>query len=228
MGGRGATSSLGRGGVKSVVTQGGVTVDLSDNPLIYGKNDSALTGAKRQIIDDFEKRRGKSKIEYGILVDKDGNVITEERGGKKKVSYYNSDLAKAEVLSHIHPRGKGDEDLIGGTFSNQDMKVFTDFGNIKTFRAKATEGTYSITKGKNFDAKGFMDYINSSEKEAKTKMNGLRSQINENYRSGKYNSYGDYKKDFNNAFNNYLVNSHNALSSGAKKYGYTYTLERKK
>lgn len=50
MGGRGATSSLGRGGVaiKSITTQGGKTIDLSDNPLVYGKNDSSLTGAKRK------------------------------------------------------------------------------------------------------------------------------------------------------------------------------------
>lgn len=227
MGGRGATSSLGRGGVKSVVTQGGKTVDLSNNPLIYGKNDSALTGAKRETIEDFEKRRGNAKIEYGILLDKDGNVITENRGGSGSVSYYQTDLQKAEVLSHIHPRGKGQEDFIGGSFSGQDINIFNKYNNLQTMRAKASEGTYSITKGKNYDAKGFSDYYKSQNAIERSKQDAKINELSNKARSGEI-TYNQYVNGSRQAFNDYLVNMHNAFSKGAKQYGYTYTLERKK
>lgn len=227
MGGRGATSSLGRGGVKSVVTQGGVTVDLSNNPLMYGKNDSALTGVKRQTIEDFEKRRGNSKIEYGILLDKDGNVITENRGGSGSVSYYQSDLANAEVLSHIHPRGKGQEDYIGGTFSGTDFDLFNKYNNLQTMRAKATEGTYSITKGKNYDGKGFKKYYNDYEKAYRNEISTKRKELSNKYSNGEI-TYNQYVNGSKQAFNDYLVKSHNAISKGQKQFGYTYTLERKK
>lgn len=227
MGGRGATSSLGRGGVKSVITQGGVTVDLSNNPLFYGKDDSALTGAKRQTIEAFEKRRGNSKIEYGILLDKDGNVITENRGGRGSVGYYTTDLAKTEVLSHIHPRGKGQEDYIGGSFSDTDINLFNKYDNLKTMRAKANEGTYSITKGSNYNAKGFNDYVKEQNKlnvnKQKNKVNDLRQKYQNNEIT-----YSQYVNDSKKTFNDYLVDMHNAYSKGAKQYGYTYTLERKK
>lgn len=227
MGGRGATSSLGRGGVKSVVTQGGKTVDLSNNPLFYGKDDNALTGAKRQTIEEFEKRRGNSKIEYGILLDKNGNIITENRGGKGSVSYYTDDLAKAEVLSHIHPRGKGQEDYLGGTFSGTDFNLFNKYNNLQTMRAKATEGTYSITKGKNYDPKGFMDYYNKNEKAYRNEVSNKRKELSSKYSNGEI-TYNQYVNGSKQAFNDYLVNSHNAFMKGQKQYGYTYTLERKK
>lgn len=229
MGGRGATSSAGRGGnvVKSIVTQGGFTVDLSNNPLRYGKNDSALSGTKRELIEDFEKRRGKAKIEYSMLVDENGNVLEENKGSRTSVGASLSARQKAEVLTHNHPRGKGEEFAIGGTFSEGDLNNFTKY-NTKTYRASANEGTYSISKGKNFDSKGFKEYYNREFKNNMAKMDSVRQKINNKYRNGDFKSYNDYKNAFYNEFNNLLVNNHNSLLAGQKQFGYTYTLERKK
>lgn len=230
MGGRGASSSSGsRGGniAKSIVTQGGVTVDLSKNPLRYGKNDSALSGDKRKLIEDFEKRRGKAKIEYNFLVDENGNVLEENKGGRGSVGASLSARQKAEVLTHNHPRGKGEENYIGGTFSEADLNNFTTY-NTKTYRASANEGTYSITKGKNFDSSGFKNFYHNEFRKNQIKMSNKREELNNKYRNGDFKDYSEYYKTFKNTFNDLLVDHHNSLLAGQKQFGYTYTLERKK
>ena len=227
-GGRGASSSAGaRGGfsVKTLVTQGGEEVHLT-NPLIYGKDDPYLTGDRRAKIEDFENRKANAKIEWGLLLDKDGNVITENKGGKGSVKFSQSHLAQTQDLSHIHPRGKGEEGLIGGTFSAADTNVFASRSNITTMRAKANEGTYSISKGKNFDSKGFTQYRKEQTAINQAKQKATQQALKEQY--AKDRDFGKYATGWDRAFNDFLVDEHNSLLKGAKTYGYNYTLERKK
>lgn len=227
-GGRGSSSSNAtRGGfsVKTVMTQGGQEATLT-NPLIYGKDDPYLTGERRQTIEDFEKKREKAKIEWGLLLDKDGKVITENKGGKGSVKFSQSDLARTKELSHIHPRGKGEEGLIGGTFSDGDLKVFNSRTNMQTMRAKANEGTYSISKGKNFDSAGFSKYISEQSKINQAKQKATQAALKAQY--AKDRDYWKLATGWDTAFNDFLVDQHNSLRNGAKTYGYNYTLERKK
>ena len=228
-GGRGASSSAGgsRGGysVKTVMTQGGQEVHLT-NPLVYGKDDPYLTGESRRKMEDFENRKANAKIEWGYILDKDGNVVTEHKGGRGSVSFTYNQLAHAKQLSHIHPRGKGEEGYLGGTFSGADTNSWVKNTNITTMRAKANEGTYSISKGKNFDSQGFLKYrkeqsaINTAKKEA------TKKQLATQYYKDK--DYNKYVSGVQQAFNDFLVDEHNSLLKGAKTYGYNYTLERKK
>lgn len=227
-GGRGSSSSNAtRGGikVKTVITSSGQEVKLT-NPLIYGKDDPNLTGERRQIIEEFEKRRGKAKIEYGLILDANGNVITENKGSKSSVKFARSHLDQTKDITHIHPRGKGEEGYIGGTFSEADTNMFTAYSNITTMRAKAAEGTYSISKGKNFNGKGFKDYLKDQRKINENKQRMTQKKLAEQYYKDR--DYNKYKQGLSTAFNDFLVDQHNSLLKGAKTYGYDYTLERKK
>ena len=227
-GGRGSSSSNAtRGGikVKTVITQGGQEVKLT-NPLTYGKDDPYLTGDRRQKIEEFENRRGNAKIEYGYVLDQNGNFVTENKGGKGSVKFTQSQLAQASDLSHIHPRGKGEEGLIGGTFSDADLSLFNSKTNLNTMRAKAAEGTYSISKGKNFNSSGFSKYMNEQRKANENKQRMTQKALAEQYYKDR--DYNKYKQGLSTAFNDFLVDQHNSLLNGAKTYGYSYTLERKK
>ena len=227
-GGRGSSSSNAtRGGikVKRVITSSGNEVILT-NPLVYGKDDPNLTGQRRQIIEEFEKRRANAKIEYGLTLDANGNVVTENKGGRGSVKFTQAQLAQSKDLTHIHPRGKGQEGLIGGTFSDADLQLFNKQNNLTTMRAKAAEGTYSISKKKNFDSSGFRNYMNDQRKINSDKQRMTQKKLAEQYYKDR--DYKKYSQGLDTAFNDFLVDQHNSLRNGAKKYGYDYTLERKK
>lgn len=227
-GGRGSSSSNAtRGGlsVKRVITSSGNEVKLT-NPLVYGKDDPNLTGQRRQIIEEFEKRRANAKIEYGLTLDANGNVVTENKGGRGSVRFTQAQLAQSKDLTHIHPRGKGQEGLIGGTFSDADLQLFNKQNNLSTMRAKAAEGTYSISKTKNFNSSGFTKYMNEQRKINTDKQRMTQKKLAEQY--FKDRDYKKYSQGLDTAFNDFLVDQHNSLRNGAKTYGYDYTLERKK
>lgn len=231
--GRG-TSKLSGGGsgnsltsVTSVTTQDGSVLDLSSMPLKYGGHDDALSGTARSLVEAFEQKRLKYKSEAAILVDADGKQLgTEFKGNKNgvKVPFYTFNTAT--VMTHNHPRGKGEEGILGGTFSDADLNTFAGQTNLKTMRASAAEGAYSISKGKDFDAKGFQNFIKDSNvaryKQYKSQANGLGME----YRMGKID-YDTYRQKNNQAFNKMLIDSHNDLIEGQKKYGYKYTLEKR-
>ena len=225
---------MGRGSSKAVggkiaapkgtttITVGNDTIDLSDSPLIYGGNDPYVTGKARTAIEEWEDKRIKNKIEYNITVDQDGDIIGKEnRGGKGTVRVPLMDLQSGGVHSHIHPRGEG---LLGGTFSEKDMLIFAD-NNVSTYRAKAKEGAYSISKAKGFDKQGFKSYMNDInskfDKDLKSKINAINNKI----QTDKSYSYEQYCKEFNKIANGCLVTLHNDMIAGQKKYGYSYTLE---
>lgn len=102
------------------------------------------------------------------------------------------------IITHIHPREKGN---LGGTFSEGDMLGFIN-SKSKTMRAVAKEGTYSITKKKKFD---------------------INKELYEKY-SEAVNEYRFSRPTHNER----LVSMHNWLLKNQDKYGYFYTLERRK
>lgn len=225
MGGRGSNSGLGStNALTSVVVQSGDTADLSANPLKFGKLDKALTDTTRPVIESFEKKYKGRKSEYGILVDANGNVLQEAHGGKGSVSLNSYLYGKAEVMSHIHPRGKNEEGCLGGTFSKSDLDNFSLFKNLKVMRASAAEGTYSISKTDNFDRAGYHQWVKQMTADTRANYDKAFNVLKNDYKAGNI-KWNEFEKKSKDAFNTYIVGVHNELLANQKKYGYKYTLE---
>ena len=234
---KGASKGNGRGGgltmVKSVVTQSGDTIDLSETPLIYGNNDQAIQGLARQTVEAQETKRLSAKSEYAIVLDENGNQIAGESHGTKGRVVVNG-LNEATIMTHNHPRGKGEEGTLGGTFSYKDCLRLSEKPRLQTMRASAAEGTYSISKGKNFDADGFRRYAEKINTDRRATLNASNAahakRIQAEYDAGKID-YTVANKQLKalcaKEFNKYLVAVHNDMLAGQKQYGYNYTLERR-
>ena len=216
---------------KSVVTQSGDTVELSV-PLVYGGYDSAVNAKARAVMEAQEDKRLGAKSEYGLLTDEDGNPIAPEKHGSRNgIKFSENEMTSAKILTHNHPRGKNEEGVLGGTFSTDDLNTFSKLDNMTTIRASAAEGTYSMTKGKNFNKSEFNSYVKSVEKKHYSTYHKEHQALKERARKeiaiGKMTS-NQYISQAHGLFNNFLVNCHNDLIAGQKQYGYTYTLERRK
>lgn len=226
-GGRGASSGGGSGGGAAkgeLKLPNGSTIEF-DGELKYGADDATLTGKQRQVVTDWEGKRIGAKVEYGYAVDADGNPIGREvRGGKGSVRtpYYYHDTPDG-TFTHIHPR---DDGMLGGTFSSADMRNFANTRG-RTSRAAAKEGTYSISKGKNFDKAGFMSHVSAAQSKFTKNLRASRKSLDADYIAGKMD-YATYLKGYAKTFNTALVGLHNDYAAGQKKYGYTYTLERRR
>ena len=201
-------------------------IDLTDAPLKYGPDDPGVTGAFRQAAEAFENKRRESKIEFTNLLDENADLIVENRGGKNSVRTKVRDMARAVVFTHSHPREVG---VLGGTFSYADIANFSQFGlgKMRTYRAAAKEGTYSITRGKNFDGRGLANYFREVERACRREHVNYMMGVRQQAREGKL-TQSEYEKVQNASFNRMLVAMHNALLDGQSRYGYSYTLERRK
>ena len=240
--GRGSSGKASANSEKSITLKDGTVIDLSENPLEYGSN-SHLDGDVKKRIEEFEAKRRDNLIEYGYAVDANGKVLEEKRGGKGSVSTSYMVLNNADVYTHVHPRDKGAKDL-SGTFSEEDLRNWSMF-NVRVFRATGREGTYSIAKEKNFNASGARQYFHEALKTLHKEFMARRKQIQEDYNKKSTaiaNGTGDYKskrdafdkafksanEQLSKAFNKELVGMHKAYINGQKKYGYSYSLERRK
>ena len=224
-GGRGASSGGGggKGSASGELTLPNGTKIEFEGKLNFDGNDPNLTGATRQAITSWEDKRRKQKIEYAYATDANGNPIGKEiRGGKSKVrtpiQYHASN---GGTFTHIHPRSDG---MLGGTFSGADLNNFANFSQ-RTMRAAAKEGTYSISKGANFNPTGFKKHVAKAQKDFNTSYQSRVNAIYNEYKVGKI-TYAEYKTRNAKAFNTALVELHEAYRSKQKDYGYTYTLER--
>ena len=222
-GGRGGSSGMGGGGggVKSVYDDDGSRIDLSETPLKYGEKDLHVTGEIRDKVEEFEERRFNSDREYSFCVDKDGNIVGENRGGKSSVRVPIKNGESGQTNSHIHSREKG---VLGGTFSLGDIKVLS-LDEFNTVRARAKEGTYSISKRGNFDAEGLIKYTKKFERKLRKEYRDRNNSIRDQYQRGDI-TYEVAKTQLNKSFNRYLVESHEQFLAGRDRYGYDYTLER--
>lgn len=196
-----------------------------DGDLVFGGLDKAVPEAVRKNLDDWETKRYGNKVEFAMAWNADGTPIGKEaKGGKGSVrtpfAFHHTDNS---VFTHNHPRGDG---MLGGTFSNGDLRNFTIGGNV-TGRATAKEGTYSISKTKNFDAKGFTTYYTNERSKVRKNYENEVNKLGKSYKDSKI-SYDDYMLGAAKSFNTYLVQQHNVLLKGQKQYGYTYTLEKRK
>ena len=217
----------GHGGGATVVKFGEEERDLKETPLKFGEKDPALAGASRKTVEDWENKRYKNKIEFSQFSMDDGSVYEENKGARNHVGATPGARRTADVLTHNHPRyGYGEEGYLSGTFSNGDgdLDNFCRF-NQRTYRATGKEGTYSISKGKNFDSKLAGEYgkaMRSHEAEYDATMSNLRKQLKSNQIT-----YTEQSAMAKKAFNKWMVQNHNWLLANQKTYGYNYTLERR-
>ena len=226
MGGRGASSMSGsRGSVAkgSLILPDGSAIEF-DGELRFDGNDKAITGSVRAAIESWENKRVKNKIEYARAVDENGNYVGSEAKGSSGSCKIPSIFKESKVVSHNHPREAG---ILGGTFSSADLIYFSQSLKGTTMRATSKEGTYSISKGKNFNANGFSKYVSDCQKKFNNTMTEHGKRLKSEYYSNKIDADG-YMKGRAKAFNNALISLHNDYRSGQKQYGYTYTLEGKK
>lgn len=221
-GGRGASGGGGGGATGELTLPNGSKIEF-EGTLHYDGDDKALTGAARTAVVAWEDKRRTAKVEYGYAMDANGNQIgTEVRGGKGSVRVpYSFHTTPDSTFTHIHPRSDG---MLGGTFSSADLYNFANYGN-KTGRAAAKEGTYSISKTKNFNAAGFKSYVTQSQSACRKNQSARDAKITKDFKSGKI-TYDQYKVQVAKSFNTFLVELHGAYRSGQKQYGYTYTLEK--
>ena len=240
--GRGSSGQIGNSGQrwrteKKAFGSDGKEIDLSRSPLRYSDDDKTVQGKVRSTIEKFEKLRATNKIEFARTVDANGDIIEDNRGGRGSVKTSVRALNQADTFTHNHPRSAG---VIGGTFSVADINNFANYG-VRVYRAAASEGTYSISKGKKFDSAGLKNYYKQVSEAA---ANGAKARnasakaeydkVKNSYNAGKatYQQYesawSKYNSDITRSNNKMLVDLHNGLISGQKKYGYTYTLERRK
>ena len=228
MGGRGASSGNG-GGRGKFTAKGELTLPNGskiefDGDLKYYGDDKAVTGAVRKSIETWEAKRVGAKIEYAYSVDANGNMIDKEcRGGKGSVrATLAMHATDGATFTHNHPRGDG---MLGGTFSTADLHNFAFYGNT-TARATAKEGTYSISKTKNFDKTGFNKYVAKVNSDCSKKYKTDQKKLGDKYLNSSM-SRSEYEFASAKLFNNYLIDLHNGYKAGEKQYGYTYTLEKK-
>lgn len=222
--GKGSSGRDSSGTARSVLDNDGSKIDLSDSPLRYGKNDNSISDSVRKNVDEFEDKRRDSKVEYAHLVDANGNTTADRKGGKTSVKTSSADWKKSVLFTHVHPREAG---MLGGTFSEQDFFPFAATPSVKTMRAVAKEGTYSVSKGSNYDAAGLQLYFHAEKLQLRNALVNVVNKLNAQYKSGAID-YLAYNQSYNKEFNKYLVGMHNVLLAGQKQYGYTYTLERRR
>ena len=213
--------------VTSIVTQGGNTLDLTYTPLVYGGLDKSISKAARTALETQEKKRLTAKREHALLVGDDGSIAgAEVNGGSGSCPIpYSWTQTRGAILTHNHPRGKGEEYTIGGTFSPGDARHFAN-SKYATIRASAAEGTYSMTKGKNFDSAGFLNYAKSIDSAASKNRNRKLAKLKQDCVNGTI-TYTQYRNRSTKTFNEMLIEIHNGYIAGQKQYGYTYTLEGK-
>lgn len=224
--GRGSSGM--RGAPRVVLKSGselpGTGVVEFDGELAYGAKDPSLSEASRKQIESWENKRRKAKVEYAYSVDENGNEIYHEvKGGKTSVTTPSVMAKEGATFTHIHPRKDG-SGYLGGTFSTDDIGTFTR-RPVKTMRAAAKEGTYSISKGDGFDSAGFTAYARQADANFRARRNADISALSKQIKAGKI-TWDEYAAQNTKGFNSALVALHNEYIAGQKKYGYTYTLEQ--
>ena len=237
---RGGKRGSGGGWTPAVSAQNakGETIDLSGSPLRYGGSVDIPDAVKTSLA-AFEGVKWSSQIEYARLIAADGRVLEDAKGGKTSVKTTVRAMNAADVFTHNHPRTGDVAGILGGTFSPQDVDNWANVG-MRVTRAVAAEGTYSLAKLPGFDAQGVKRYYASVVRAARDRSKAAYkpyedtyAKVAADYKRGKtdyaavtsaYNAYIDAVVQ---AENRKLVEMHNALIAGQKKYGYAYALERR-
>ena len=144
------------------------------------------------------------------------------------------DAGKFDKKEHAGRDGK-----LGGTFSTGEINNYILFGQ-GAYSITAPEGIYRLEETAKFDANGLQTYYRKASKAARIKYENAANIAHLDYKlaEGAY-SNGEISKAQlekarrkakaaeRKAYNAMLVEQHNALRAGQRKYGYVYSLEKK-
>ena len=224
-------------------TRQGVKLDLTDCPLEYSATKMQLPDAQAKAVQDFEKKciQRKYKNEHLLMLDENGNVLTETKGGSGNVSADVAAFRAASITTHLHPRPDG-RALLGGTFSVGDFEMWTHpvlaGAGAKIERVVSNEGVYTFKRGENFDIDAFVDAYGDVERKLHAEYMEKRYRlVDETHEIGRRFSNGEItRKEMddelnkinlrdNANFNVELVGLHNALLDMQDQFDYEYGLE---
>lgn len=142
-----------------------------------------------------------------------------------------------ESKKKAHP---GSDGKLGGTFSVGEINNYILFGQ-GVYSVTAPEGIYSFEETPKFDANGLQEYYRKASKTARIKYENAANLAHLDYMEAR-TAYADgeitkaqlesarrkAKAAERKAYNTMLVEQHNALRAGQRKYGYSYSLEKRR
>jgi hypothetical protein len=227
--GRGSSGAT--AGVTKLIGADKKPIEL-DVPLQYG----GISGLSSGAIDRIAPLEKSTMGEWQMVFNEDG-IITDFIKGKKITDAQFAAMRNADVRSIKHTAKAG---ALGGTFSAGEINNFGEFNN-QVLRAAAKEGTYCISKGKGFNAAGLKAYYAKACADAEKKYNtAVRKafwksiDVEIAHKEGRAThaevarARRALKDAERKAYNSMLVEQHNALRAGQKRFGYTYSLEKRR
>lgn len=167
-----------------------------------------------------EAKSVKLKNEKLTLVNENGEVIHEKRGGRGSVSidYATAvQMGESVTLTHNHP---GE---FGGTFSGADVNILTKY-NLRAIRAVGVEGTYSLERKSH--TTGLKASMFNSE--YRTLADRVNRDLNSEYKMMRSKamrgdiSAADANRHLAEHRNKLCNEMHNWLVENAPKYNYNY------
>ena len=172
------------------------------------------------VCQNVEKKSVKLQNEKMTLVNENGDIVHEKRGGRSRIHFdvYDEAMMGDNItLTHNHP---GE---YGGTFSGADVSTLAHF-NLRAIRAVGVEGTYSLERQSNTTAKQTATFSMDYKALAKDVDNSLTAQ--RNMMQAKFNngaiSIEDANRHLANHRNKECERMHNWLIQNAGKYNYNY------
>lgn len=172
---------------------------------------SSLSGFPVKLQNEFEDfmRMKSQRIENAYLIDKNGKVVAGATGDRHSVGVAYDGDQKGMTLTHNHPSS------YGGTFSGADIYHLTK-AELKSIRAVAKEGTYTMTAKRN------ANYMGLNRALAKD-LPRIKSQASKRA-TIKANS-GASRKVVRKA---YVDTLHSWYKRNASKYGFDYSFKSNK
>lgn len=218
--GRGSSGAT--AGITKLTGTDGKPITL-DKELRYGGTGSGLnSSAIDRIATDGE---------WTMAFNEDGNVV--EINGKK-IAVQPSTMRKSDVRSLDHSAKDG---RLGGPLTVEELRRFDN----KVLRATAPEGTYTLTKGPKFNDAGLQKYFSKASAAAQAKYDAAMKRawqktisVEADHKEGRATraqvaaARRALKEAERKAYNTMLVEQHDALRSGQKKYGYAYSLVKRR
>lgn len=134
---------------------------------------SVLTQKALDKCREVEAKTVNRKTEKMTVIDDDGNITFQKSGSSGRVSFNPVEGFKmnGKTITHNHP---GE---FGGTFSGADVAVFTKFG-LKSIRAVAKEGTYSLERTSKATPKSANEFSRAYQKHNAQQESGMKTLKN--------------------------------------------------
>lgn len=204
-GGRGSTS------MGSSTKSGKLRKQYGDASKYQQLDVSALKDFPVKLKHDFEKfmNMNAEEVEYGYLIDKNDRVVAGAKGDKHSVAVEYSGSEEGFTLTHNHPNN------YGGTFSGADISHLTE-AKLKSIRAVAKEGTYTMTATKKANYMG----LNRALAKDINKINKTGASKAEKVRIKKGSQVAIRKA--------YVDTLHDWYKKNASKCGFTYSFRPNK